>query len=112
MDVLNANAEIRPVISNTLADRPRSDSRSSDKTLLNMSDSDNEEKRRGGDLEKDGIDSVLPKVITKDHVTKDPLARVKLLMWMVTNTLSTVLIVRCPVYPIPGIRTIMRSTRA
>ena len=75
--------------------RPRSESTLSDRTLLNMSDSENDEKRRSGDLEKEGLVEQLPKVVTKEHATKDPYARVKILMWMAINTLATVTIVSC-----------------
>ena len=78
--------------SNTPSLEPRSDSRSSERTLLNMSDADLDEKR-SADVEKEGVDGKLPTVVTKDHVTTDPLARTKLLMWMAVNTVATVLIV-------------------
>ena len=74
----------------------RSDSRSSERTLLNMSDNDEIEKRKSADLEKEGVDGVegqLPTIVTKDHVTEDPLARIKLLWWMFINTVATVMIV-------------------
>lgn len=96
MDALNEdNEKIRLVSSNTReeAQRPRSESALSDRTLLNMSDSETEEKRRSGDLEKEGLVEQLPKVVTKEHATKDPYARAKILMWMFVNTLATVTIV-------------------
>lgn len=71
----------------------RSDSRSSERTLLNMSDTEMEEKRRSTDLEKEAAEGLLPKTVTKDHVTADPLARAKLMFWMVVNTVATVMIV-------------------
>lgn len=98
MDALNEdNEKIRLVSSNTReeAQRPRSESALSDRTLLNMSDSETEEKRRSGDLEKEGLVEQLPKVVTKEHATKDPYARAKILMWMFVNTLATVTIVFC-----------------
>ena len=78
------------------APRSRSESTLSDTTLLNMSDSDTDEKRRSaGDLEKEGLVEQSPKVVTKEHATKDPYARVKILMWMFVNTVATVTIVSC-----------------
>ena len=71
----------------------RPDSRSSERTLLNMSDTEMEEKRRSTDLEKEAAEGLLPKTITKDKVTEDPLARAKLMFWMVVNTVATVMIV-------------------
>ena len=101
MDVLNSEAEKITLMSeeksNTLEVepfRPRSDSRSSERTLFNMSDADADEKR-STDIEKEGVEGKLPTVVTKDHVTTDPLARAKLLMWMAVNTVATVLIVSC-----------------
>ena len=98
MDALNDDKDkLRLGSSNTRDEgpRPRSESALSDRTLLNMSDSDNEEKRRSGDLEKEGLVEQLPKVVTKEHATKDPYARAKILMWMAINTLATVTIVSC-----------------
>lgn len=98
MDALNDdNEKLRLVSSNSRDDtlRPRSESTVSDRTLLNMSDSDTDEKRRSGDIEKEGLVEQLPKVVTKDHATKDPYARAKILMWMFVNTLATVTIVFC-----------------
>lgn len=98
MDALNDdNEKVRLVSSNSRDDtlRPRSESTVSDRTLLNMSDSDTDEKRRSGDIEKEGLVEQLPKVVTKDHATKDPYARAKILMWMFVNTLATVTIVFC-----------------
>ena len=99
MDALNDDKDIiRLGSSNTREEAPRSRSEStlSDTTLLNMSDSDTDEKRRSaGDLEKDGLVEQLPKVVTKEHATKDPYARVKILMWMFINTVATVTIVSC-----------------
>lgn len=99
MDVLNDdNEKLGLVSSNTLEDalRPRSESVVSDRTLLNMSDSESDEKRRSGDLEKEGLIEQLPKVVTKEHAAKDPYARAKILMWMFVNTLATVTIVSYP----------------
>lgn len=98
MDALNdGNEKLRLVSSNSRegAPRPRSESTLSDKTLLNMSDSEPDEKRRSGDLEKEGLIEQSPKVVTKEHATKDPYARAKILMWMFVNTLATVTIVSC-----------------
>lgn len=98
MDARNDdNEKLRLGSSNTRDEgpRPRSESTLSDRTLLNMSDSDNDEKGRSGDLEKEGIVEQLPKVVTKEHATKDPYARAKILMWMAINTLATVTIVSC-----------------
>lgn len=96
MDALNDdNDKLRIGSTNTReeAPRPRSESALSDRTLLNMSDSDPDEKRRSADLEKEGLVEQLPKAVTKEHATKDPYARVKILMWMAINTLATVTIV-------------------
>ena len=75
----------------------RSDSQASERTLLNMSDTELEDRNgKVKDLEKEGADSPLPQtphVVTKDHVAPDPLARAKMLMWMGINTLATVFIV-------------------
>ena len=101
MDVLNDDNEKFRLVSSKIREedlRPRSESALSDKTLLNMSDSETDEKRRSGDLEKDSLAEQLPKVVTKEHATKDPYARAKILMWMLVNTLATVTIVSCPVY--------------
>ena len=98
MDALNDDNEKLRLGSSSTRDegpRPRSESTLSDRTLLNMSDSENDEKRRSGDLEKEGLVEQLPKVVTKDHATKDPYARAKILMWMAINTLATVTIVSC-----------------
>lgn len=98
MDALNDhNEKLRLVSSNTREEalRPRSESAVSDRTLLNMSDSETDEKRRSGDLEKEGLVEQLPKVVTKEHATKDPYARAKILMWMFVNTVATVTIVSC-----------------
>lgn len=99
MDALNDdNEKLRPGSTSNRqeeAPRPRSESTLSDRTLLNMSDSDSDEKRRSGDLEKEGLVEQLPKAVTKEHATKDPYARVKILMWMAINTLATVTIVSC-----------------
>jgi len=104
MDALNAEAEKIRLISedksssnSTFLDplRPRSDSGISERTLFNMSDTEENEKR-SGDLEKEGIEGQLPTVEIKDHVTEDPLARMKLLCWMFINTVATVLIVSSP----------------
>lgn len=96
MDALNDDKEkVRFMSSNPREEdpRPRSESGLSDRTLLNMSDSDPDEKRRSGDLEKEGLVEQLPKVVTKEHATKDPYARAKILMWMFVNTIATVTIV-------------------
>ena len=100
MDALNAEAEkvrlLREENSNSIHLEPlpsRSESRSSERTLLNMSDNEEIEKRKSGDLEKDGVEGQLPTIVTKDHVTEDPMARIKLLWWMFVNTVATVLIV-------------------
>jgi len=99
MDALNAEAEQVRLMSEDhnsleLPLRSRSDSRSSERTLLNMSDTELDEKRRSGDLEKEAAtDGLLPKVEIKDHVTEDPLKRAKLTFWMAVNTVATVLIV-------------------
>lgn len=103
MDALNAEAAKIRLMSEEKASsnstfleplRPRSDSGTSERTLLNMSDEENE-KRRSGDIEKEGVEGQLPTVEIKDHVTEDPLARIKLLWWMFINTVATVLIVSC-----------------
>ena len=99
MDARNDdNEKLRLVSSNTRDEtsRPRSESTFSDRTLLNMSDSEADEKNRTGDIEKDGLVEQLPKVVTKEHATKDPYARAKILMWMFVNTLATVTIVSGP----------------
>ena len=98
MDALNDDNEKSRLVSSKIREedlRPRSESALSDKTLLNMSDSETDEKRRSGDLEKDSLAEQLPKVVTKEHATKDPYARAKILMWMLVNTLATVTIVSC-----------------
>ena len=117
MDALNDdNGKLRVGSTNTReeAPRPRSESTLSDRTLLNMSDSDSDEKRRSGDLEKEGLVEQLPKVVTKEHATKDPYARVKILMWMAINTLATVTIVSChhSPYTAHGNQTLNPSTIA
>ena len=102
MDARNDdNEKLRLGSSNTRDEgpRPRSESTLSDRTLLNMSDSENDEKRRSGDLEKEGLVEQLPKVVTKEHATKDPYARAKILMWMAINTLATVTIVSAAIAP-------------
>ena len=98
MDALNAEAEkVRRMNDekghNLDILRPRSQSGSSERTLLNMSDTEMEEKRRSGDIEKEAAEGLLPKTVTKDHVTPDPLARAKMIFWMAVNTVATVLIV-------------------
>ena len=99
MDALSAEAEkVRFMTGDNnslgLPSRSRSDSRSSERTLLNMSDTEMDEKRRSGDLEKDAAtDGLLPTVEIKDHVSEDPLKRAKLIFWMAVNTVATVLIV-------------------
>ena len=98
MDVLNDDNEKSRLVSSKFREedlRPRSESALSDKTLLNMSDSETDEKRRSGDLERDSLAEHLPKVVTKEHATKDPYSRAKILMWMLINTLATVTIVSC-----------------
>ena len=70
----------------------RSNSRaSSERTLLNMSDTELEDRGKLKDIEKGSGDVTV--VVTKDHATPDPLARVKMIMWMAVNTLATVFIV-------------------
>ena len=104
MDALNDDNEKSRLVSSKNREedlRPRSESALSDKTLLNMSDSEPDEKRRSGDLEKDSLAEQLPKVVTKEHATKDPYARAKILMWMLVNTLATVTIVSCHFHNIP-----------
>ncbi len=105
MDALNAEAEkIRHMSDEKSTNnssfleplRPRSDSGTSERTLLNMSDTEENEKARSADLEKEGVEGQLPTIEIKDHVTEDPLARIKLLCWMFINTVATVLIVSCP----------------
>lgn len=96
MDAVNDdNEKFQLVSSNTREEalRPRSESAVSDRTLLNMSESETDEKRRSGDLEKEGLVEQLPKIVTKEHATKDPYARAKILMWMFINTVATVTIV-------------------
>ena len=113
MDARNDdNEKLRLVSSNTRdeASRPRSESTFSDRTLLNMSDSEADEKNRTGDIEKDGLVEQLPKVVTKDHATKDPYARAKILMWMFINTLATVTIVSRPSIPLQRAVYIQHST--
>lgn len=97
MDALNAEAEkVRLMSEEKLSPThlealpSRSESRSSERTLLNMSDN---EERKSGDLEKEGVEGQLPTIVTKDHVIEDPLARIKLFWWMFVNTVATVLIV-------------------
>ncbi len=100
--LLNDDNETLRLVSNTTREealRPRSESAVSDRTLLNMSDSENDEKRRSGDLEKEGLIEQLPNIVTKEHVSKDPYARAKILMWMFVNTLATVTIVSYHCYP-------------
>lgn len=58
-----------------------------------MSDNEDIEKRKSGDLEKEDVEGQLPTIVTKDHVTEDPLARLKLFWWMFVNTVATVMIV-------------------
>lgn len=75
-------------------DRP--DSRASDRTLINMSETEMEEKARNGDVEKaTSVEGRMPTVTTKDHIAQDPLARAKMFAWMFINTLATVFIVSC-----------------
>ena len=96
MDALKAESEKIRLMNEDRShhlDILRSDSRSSERTLLNMSDTEMEEKRRSVDLEKEAAEGLLPKTVTKDHVTADPLARAKLMFWMVVNTVATVMIV-------------------
>ena len=99
MDALKAEAEKLRLMNGEKShniDILRPDSRSSERTLLNMSDTEMEEKRRSTDLEKEAAEGLLPKTVTKDHVTEDPLARPKLIFWMVVNTIATVMIVSRP----------------
>ena len=73
-------------------DRP--DSRASERTLINMSESEMEEKGRNGDVEKGtSVQGRMPTITTKDHTAQDPLARAKMFAWMFINTLATVFIV-------------------
>ncbi len=104
MDALDAEAEKIRLMSEENSSshsslleplRPRSDSGTSERTLFNMSDAEENEKSRSADLEKEGVKGQLPTVEIKDHVTEDPLARIKLLWWMFINTVATVLIVSC-----------------
>ena len=91
MDAVNEKHRIR---AQSLYDQGdlRSDSRaSSERTLLNMSDTELEDRGKLKDIEKAAADGVV--VVTKDHVAPDPLARIKMIMWMVVNTLATVFIV-------------------
>ena len=71
----------------------RSDSRASERTLINMSETEMEEKGRNGDAEKGTLEPQTTTITTKDHKTQDPLARAKMFMWMFINTLATVFIV-------------------
>ena len=74
----------------------RSGSQTSERTLVNMSETELEERSKVKDLEKGPLDASPrqpPGIITKDHVAPDPYARAKLLMWMAINTLATVFIV-------------------
>ena len=96
MDALNDDNEKSKLVSSNSRDetnRSRSESTLSDRTLLNMSDSEVDEKRRSGDPEKEGLVEQLPQVVTKEHASRDPYARAKILMWMFVNTLATVTIV-------------------
>lgn len=78
------------------ASNSRSESRSSERTLLNLSDTEMDEKTRNADVEKQTMNGVpsSPVVVTKDHVAPDPMARPKMFAWMFVNTLATVFIVR------------------
>ncbi len=99
MDALKAEAEKLRLMNEDNShnlDIFRPDSRSSERTLLNMSDTEMEEKSRSTDLEKEAAEGLLPKTVTKDHVKEDPLARAKLMFWMVINTVATVMIVSRP----------------
>lgn len=72
----------------------RPDSRASERTLINMSETEMEEKGRNGDVEKgSGPEGRMPTITTKDHTAQDPLARAKMFAWMFINTLATVFIV-------------------
>lgn len=71
----------------------RPDPRASERTLINMSETEMEEKGRNGDAEKGPVEAIAATVITKDHKTQDPTARAKMFMWMFINTLATVFIV-------------------
>ncbi|MCJ1273718.1 hypothetical protein MMC21_001511 [Puttea exsequens] len=105
MDALNAEAEKVRLMSeetNSLEPPPRSrsDSRSSEQTLLNMSDTEmtdlDEKRRSGGDIEKAAAgDGLLPQTNIKDHVADDKMKRAKLIFWMAVNTIATVAIVFC-----------------
>lgn len=73
-------------------DRP--DSRASERTLINMSETEMEEKGRNGDVESaTGPEGRMPTITTKGHTAQDPLARAKMFAWMFINTLATVFIV-------------------
>ncbi|KAL9101170.1 MAG: hypothetical protein Q9163_003548 [Psora crenata] len=90
------NEKVRDATATALGSR--SESRSSERTLFNMSETELEDRSRGKDLEKEGADATMLQtlnVVTKDHVAPDPLARAKMLMWMAINTLATVFIVFC-----------------
>lgn len=92
MDDSTEKSRLRNSIS--VEDTYRDDSRSSERTLLNMSDSEADEKSRMPDLEKEGAaEGTLASVVNK-NVEVDPRARAKMLMWMGINTLATVFIVR------------------
>ena len=59
-----------------------------------MSESENDEQGRNGDVEKTPLtDGRMPTITTKDHTAQDPLARAKMFAWMFINTLATVFIV-------------------
>ena len=88
--------------------RTRSSSGTSEKTLFNMSDTEEAEKRKSGDrdrdVEKEGVEGPLPTIEIKDHVTEDPLKRLKLIWWMFVNTVATVMIVSpLPTVPTPAL---------
>lgn len=95
MDGLNGQAEkIIGRGTTTLDPISRPDSRNSERTLFNMSDTELDERKRNADVEKEGlIEPVVAQDVTKDKPIQDPYARVKMLMWMAINTLATVFIV-------------------
>ena len=96
MDAVNEKVRNERQLLNSFTTNSRTDSRASERTLVNMSETELEERSKVKDLEKDGADGTLlqqPVVVTKGHAAPDPFARAKLLMWMVINTLATVFIV-------------------
>lgn len=99
MDAVTGKSREKSDTFSALTPDSRSDSRASERTLFNMSDTELEDRSKSKDLEKDAADGITPQtpiVVTKDHAAPDPLARAKMLMWMGINTLATVFIVRRP----------------